>query len=142
MGGTGLLVEIAPAKARLLNGRDMGMAQFLLLFQEYLSGGLKGVGTEQVLEIQRTAIGIAIYCQKDEWVDHMFYLVFVDNSVTNEYVERASYVPNVLESRASRKCALSQAIRHPSPFEVRLYLHALMILKVCMQEKLVCALHH
>lgn len=62
------------------------------------------------------AIGMAFYCPKNEWVDHMFRCLFVGNKLSVGYVDRASYVQKGLELHASMKSALIQAMSRLSLF--------------------------
>lgn len=54
--------------------------------------GLKDMRMQQVRQMPQAATGMALYCQKDERVDHMFHRVFEDNRLSVEYMNVASIV--------------------------------------------------
>lgn len=86
------VADITREKVRRWAGRELDMGPFLSLFQEYLPVGLKELSTEQVKHVVLAAIGMALYCQKDRRVPHMFRLAFVDNKLSIKHVNGASYV--------------------------------------------------
>lgn len=73
----------------------------------------------------------------DERVHHMFRPVLKDNKLSVGWVNGASYVQSILESRACKKYALDQAISRPSPFELELYFLALVFKEACTRKELV-----
>lgn len=52
------------------------------------------------------AVGKLLYCQKNEHEHQTFCRVFLDNKLSVGYVNGASYVQRILESRPSKKYAL------------------------------------
>lgn len=66
-----------------------------------------------------TGISMAIDCQKDESVYHMFCPLFPDSEVGIVYVKEASYKQRLLESR-SRKLPKIKPFSWPVAFEMRL----------------------
>lgn len=82
-------------------------------FRNILEFGLKDMGAEQVWLVQRVAIGMTLYFQLDELMDHMFCLEFLYNKLSVGYVNKASYVQKVLESRTSKEPVQTQAMFRP-----------------------------
>lgn len=70
----------------------------------------------------------------------MVDLVLVDDILSVKFFNKASSIPKILESPASEKRALGQAISRSSPFEVQLSLHVFIFLEDCMRTKLVLTL--
>lgn len=99
--------------------------------------GLKGIGTNQLRQLLRAAIGMTLHCEKDERMHHIFHTVFVNNKLFLGYVNGSSYVQKILESCGSNKYALTQAMSQPGLFWTAVLVHALILLEYCMQERLV-----
>lgn len=55
----------------------------------------------------RGSITMALYCQKDERLDHMFAGVFLDNKLSVGYVNRERYTQTVLEICTCKNCISS-----------------------------------
>lgn len=52
------------------------MSQFLSLLHKYVPAGLKEMWTEQISQVLRAGIAIALYCQMDEGVYGIWLGVF------------------------------------------------------------------
>lgn len=57
---TGKLAYIGQENATCVHGSDVCMRQFMYFFKEGLQDRLKEVGTEQVLQLLRAAIGMTL----------------------------------------------------------------------------------
>lgn len=77
------------------------MSQILSFLQEVQPGGLKQMGVEQVWELLQAAIGLALHCQKDDWMDYMFRCVPVGNKIPVGFVTCASYIQSILETNGT-----------------------------------------
>lgn len=69
------------------------------LIHEDLSLGLEDIRTEQVPQVIRDGMTVALHCLKDERLNQMFCRVLVDMIVSLEYVNRDRYKQVILETR-------------------------------------------
>lgn len=63
-------------KTKGYDGREIVMAQYLLLFQKDLPYGLKEMEALELLQVRHFAIRKALRCQMVGWLNHMFRRVF------------------------------------------------------------------
>lgn len=87
------------------------------------------MGTDQVWQELRAAIGMPFYFQKDEPRGHKSCCVLVFSRLSIAYVNRVSREQKNLDSRASNRSVLAKTVSFTSPFEVHLYFHALIFLE-------------
>lgn len=118
----------------------MVMYQFFSPFHEDVPVGLREIGTEQVLQMLRAGIVMALYRGMYERVHHMLHQVFMRSKPSMGNVKRGSYRLEILEARP-RKSHIAQRMSHPSALEIQLYFYAPMLLEECMQKKLVPTVH-
>lgn len=114
----------------------MSKSQSLALFYEDVRVTLDKMGTAQVCQAPRSGTVMALYCQKNDLLYHMFRRILVDNKVSIRYSNRASYIPKILES-CPLKPPLAQAVLLPSGFDIHLFFHSLIFLEDCMQTHFV-----
>lgn len=100
-------MDLGREKATRLGGYEIGIAQLLPSFREALLVGLKNIQTEQIQQHQQVSVGMELHFQKDERVHDMTRRVFVDNKRPVGYLNRASYVQKIVESRGSEKSLLA-----------------------------------
>lgn len=77
-----------------------------------------------------------LYCQKHEQRHYMSSLVFVDNQMSNGYMNRSSYIAKILGTQP-REFLLPQALSLPTVFEMQLHFFALISLEECTRTKMV-----
>lgn len=117
------------------------IGKFSLLLQEVLPAGLKDVGREQVHRELWQGLRWILF-SKRERVDHVSHNAFGEDKLSVRYINGASCVQRILEVRANKKFLQAQAIYQCSPFEIQLYLRALMFLKDCMHKELIMNMHN
>lgn len=66
---------------------------------------------------------MALYCQKDEHLYHMFYRIIEDSNVSIGYLNRSSSILKLLDTQSS-KHLLAQAISRPGASEMQFFFHA------------------
>lgn len=81
---------------------------------EEFADWIEGEGDEAGTLVVQGAIGIALYCQMDELVYHIFCHVFEENKQSVGYVIKARYVEKILGLCASKKFEMAQEISPPS----------------------------
>lgn len=70
----------------------MNQSIFIFLFHYSEPQWLKDVWTEQVREILPPCISMALYCQRDDRIDHMFLRSYEDGNLMICFVSGASYI--------------------------------------------------
>lgn len=110
------LADTGQDEARNRDEREICMCQFLLLFYQYFTVGLEEMRTEQKGRVLHKAIGMALYCQKDDPERHLFCWLFVQDKLSSLYVHGARFENNIFESPGSKKAALPQVMSRLSPF--------------------------
>lgn len=75
------LVDIGTQKTRLHYEFEISKGLFWSLFQEHFAVAFTKMGTQQVLEVLQSAIGMALCCQKDDGVHHMLCWALVGKDV-------------------------------------------------------------
>lgn len=68
------------------------------------------MGTQQVQQMLWAVVWMELYCQLHQWVDHMFWRVFVDTKLASRHMKGASHLQKRLGSCANMKFALIQTI--------------------------------
>lgn len=66
------IAEVEREMGRQRDTRALSMSQFLSLFHEDEPVGLRELGTEQVRQVLCAGMAMALYCQKNDCVHHMF----------------------------------------------------------------------
>lgn len=71
--------DIEQERSSRRDERDLDVGKFMSLFHDTLHAGLKETRKEKVRHLLWTAVGMTLYCQKNERVVHMFCGVFMYN---------------------------------------------------------------
>lgn len=98
--------------------------------------GLKKMGTEQRRPGLRVGTAIALYCQNDKGVYHVFRRVFSDRRLVIGYFEWGLIDAEDTEIPA-RRTTMAQSSSCSSAFDMLRYFLALLFLEGCMRTNLV-----
>lgn len=97
--------------------------------------GLSEFVVKQVRKMFCTFIAMALYCQRDECIVHMFCCTFVYKYLKISYVNGASYIQRALDSEIV-KLSLARALSQQTRFEVQMFFNLLLLVVNCSEKKL------
>lgn len=102
------------------------MYQLLLIFHKDVPVAPKKMRKEQVRHMLVAGSAFELYCQKYEGVCQMFHQVVMDRKLSTKYVNKASRIRKVLETR-TRNYPMAKAMSLPSAFEMQFYFHVITV---------------
>lgn len=76
----------------------ISLSQFLSVFHKDVLVGWKEIGKEQVLQVLRAGMAMALYCQDDERLYHIICWVFTNRKVFIGYLNGDIYMQKILEA--------------------------------------------